>query len=154
METPSLPLTLYVDLDCPLCAREVQWLHRHAKPERLALVDISAADFDPTSTGRTLQELGDRLHARSASGQWLTGIDATLWSWRAAGVGRWAAPLAWKPLRPLFLVLYRLFALARPHLSWLPHPEGSRRCRGVCSPRDQPVNTTRHACMGAEDDNV
>jgi predicted DCC family thiol-disulfide oxidoreductase YuxK len=135
MKAPSLPLTLYVDLDCPLCAREVQWLRRHASAERLQLVDISSADFDPTQAGQTMQTLNECLHARSATGEWLTGIDATLWSWRAAGVGRWAAPLAWKPLRPLFRLIYWLFSLIRPNLGWLPHPDGSRRCQDTCPPK-------------------
>nr|WP_249934970.1 hypothetical protein [Azotobacter chroococcum] len=82
------------------------------------------------------KQLQQCLHARSASGEWFTSIDATLWSWRAAGVGRWVAPLAWRPLRPLFLLAYKLFSLARPHLAWLPHPDGSRRCKGVC-PSDE-----------------
>ncbi|WP_407310715.1 thiol-disulfide oxidoreductase DCC family protein [Pseudomonas sp. nanlin1] len=148
MTSPRLPLTLYVDLDCPLCAREVNWLRRHASPQRLQLVDISAADFDPAATGKSQQTLSECLHARSADGQWLTGIDATLWSWRAAGVGKWAAPLAWKPLRPLFLLAYAVFKRARPHLAWLPHPDGGRRCKDTCPPAKP------NACMGAEDDKL
>lgn len=138
MSPPDLPLTLYVDLACPLCAREAHWLARHADPSRLRLVDISAAAFDEQDAGRSRQELGDRLHARSASGQWYTGIDATLWSWRAAGLHRWAAPLAWRPLQPLFRLGYGLFRRARPHLTWLPHPDGSRRCDGVCQLPERP----------------
>jgi len=136
MKTPEFPLTLYVDLACPLCAREVRWLARHARPERLVMRDISAPDFDAAASGRSLRQLSECLHACSASGEWLTGIDATLWSWRAAGVGRWVAALAWRPLRPLFLAGYRLFARARPHLAWLPHPDASRRCRDACRTDD------------------
>ncbi|SEJ52261.1 Predicted thiol-disulfide oxidoreductase YuxK, DCC family [Azotobacter beijerinckii] len=136
MKMPDLPLTLYVDHACPLCAREILWLRRHADPARLVLVDISAEDFDARPLGRSLEQLQQCLHARSASGEWLTGIDATLWSWRAAGVGRWVAPLGWRSLRPLFLLTYKLFTLARPHLGWLPHPDGSRRCKDVC-PSDE-----------------
>jgi len=134
MKTPDYPLTLYVDLACPLCAREVHWLKQKADPAKLLLVDISSPDFDSSSLGRSTEQLSQRLHAKTAKGEWLTGIDATLWSWRAAGVGRWVAPLAWRPLRPVFLLLYKLFSLARPHLGWLPHPDGSQRCKaGVCS---------------------
>lgn len=125
---PALPLTLFVDRDCPLCAREVRWLERHADPARLLLVDINAADFDASGLGRDLTQLRRRLHARSASGVWLTGVDATYWSWRLAGHGFWAAPLGWKPLRPLLLLAYALFSVLRPHLAWLPHPEGASGC--------------------------
>ena len=130
--TPDLPLTLYVDRSCPLCAREVRWLERQADPARLRLVDISAADFSGDGLERDLVQLQRRLHARSASGAWLTGVEATYWSWRLAGHGCWAAPLGWRPLRPLLLLGYALFSRLRPHLAWLPHPDGARRCAGHC----------------------
>jgi len=127
---PELPLTLYVDGACPLCAREIIWLRRHATPDRLQLMDISAQGFN--SEERSLEQLRSKLHARGANGQWLTGLDATYWSWRAAGLGKWAAPLGWRPLRPFLLLAYWLFSLARPHLGWLPHPAGSNRCAERC----------------------
>ncbi|MFI8740656.1 thiol-disulfide oxidoreductase DCC family protein [Stutzerimonas zhaodongensis] len=131
--SPKLPLTLYVDAACPLCAREIIWLRRHATQECLQLVDISTPGF--VSEDRSLDQLRSKLHARSADGHWLTGLDATYWSWRAAGLGKWAAPLGWRPLRPLLLLAYWLFSLARPHLGWLPHPDGSSRCTDRCGPR-------------------
>lgn len=135
---PDLPLTLFVDRACPLCAREIRWLERTADPARLLLVDISAAEFSCAGLGKDLSQLRRRLHARSASGVWLTGVDATYWSWRLAGHGGWAAPLGWKPLRPLLLLAYALFAALRPHLEWLPHPEGASRCDAHCAIRQKP----------------
>lgn len=125
---PQWPLTLYYDGDCPLCAREIQLLRKRACTERLSLIDISRNDFLADATGHTKQTLQNRLHARFADGQWVTGLDATLWSWRAAGLDRWTAPLTWPALRPLLELGYRLFCHLRPHLNWLPHPDGSQRC--------------------------
>ncbi|WP_277372653.1 DUF393 domain-containing protein [Pseudomonas sp. AA-38] len=124
------PLTLYYDGDCPLCAREIRLLRKHASPTRLLLVDISAANFDPAVLGLSLTAMRERLHARWADGQWLLGLDASLWSWQAAGLGTWVAPLRWRPLRPLLEWGYRLFCRLRPHLARLPHPDGAARCRG------------------------
>ena len=135
---PDLPLTLFIDRACPLCAREVRWLERTADPARLLLVDISAADFSCAGLDKDQSQLRRRLHARSASGVWLTGVDATYWSWRLAGHGAWAAPLGWKPLRPLLRLAYALFAAFRPHLDWLPHPEGASRCGAQCGIRQKP----------------
>ncbi len=123
------PLTLYYDGDCPLCAREVRLLSRRALETRLVLVDISHGEFDATALGFTLDQMRGSLHARFDDGRWVTGLDATLWSWRAAGLGAWAAPLSWRPLRPFFALGYRAFCRLRPHLGWLPHPDGGRRCR-------------------------
>lgn len=123
------PLTLYFDGECPLCAREVQLLRKHADEARLLLVDISGDEFDAAALGFTVEDMQASLHACFADGRWVTGLDATLWSWRAAGLGAWAAPLTWRPMRPLFEMGYRVFCRLRPHLAWLPHPDGSLRCR-------------------------
>jgi predicted DCC family thiol-disulfide oxidoreductase YuxK len=131
------PLTLYFDGDCPLCAREIKLLRSHALAHsttyatqaRLQLVDMSAEGFDAPAIGFTYEQMQSVLHARFGDGTWVTGLDATLWSWRAAGLGAWAAPLSWRPLRPLLNLGYRFFCRWRPHLAWLPHPDGSRRCR-------------------------
>lgn len=123
------PLTLYFDGECPLCAREIKFLSRHATDARLRLVDISSDAFDAEALGFTFEHMQSSLHARFADGHWVKGLDATLWSWRAAGLGVWAAPLTWRAIRPLLAVGYRLFCRLRPHLAWLPHPDGSRRCR-------------------------
>jgi hypothetical protein len=63
-----------------------------------------------------LEHMQATLHACFADGRWVSGLDATLWSWRA--------------LRPLLALCYRLFCRLRPHLAWLPHPDGRRRCIG------------------------
>ncbi|MCQ3028373.1 DUF393 domain-containing protein [Pseudomonas tremae] len=124
------PLTLYFDGECPLCAREVKILRARAAPDRLSFVDISDEAFDAEAVGFTLAQMESSLHAKFDDGTWVTGLDATLWSWRAAGLGFWAAPLSWRWARPLLNIVYRLFCRWRPHLAWLPHPDGSARCRG------------------------
>ncbi|MGE6790547.1 Predicted thiol-disulfide oxidoreductase YuxK, DCC family [Pseudomonas guineae] len=134
---PHWPLTLYYDGDCPLCAREIRLLRKRASTERLSLIDISQSDFQAEATGHSKETLQNRLHAHFADGQWVTGLDATLWSWRAAGLDRWAAPLTWPALRPLLEFGYRLFCRLRPHLTWLPHPDASQRCtNNQCNSKD------------------
>lgn len=137
---PQWPLTLYYDGDCPLCAREIQLLRQRADVQRLCLVDIGLNDFHPESIGHSRETLQNRLHARFADGQWVTGLDATLWSWRAAGLERWAIPLTWPALRPLLELGYRAFCWLRPHLDWLPHPDASRRCKNAaCTANKTPL---------------
>jgi len=139
MNSLDLPVTLFVDESCPLCARETRLLRRHADPARLQLTDISAGGFSAAPDGPELKQLQSLLHARTAGGDWHTGIDATLYSWRAAGLGIWVAPLAFKPLRPLWHALYALFVWLKPHLAWLPHPEGKARCNNHCMGGEEPA---------------
>jgi predicted DCC family thiol-disulfide oxidoreductase YuxK len=84
--TPLSPLTLYHDGDCPLCAREIQPLNRHANAQRLLLIDIGSEAFQADCVG--IDTLINRLHARFADGQWVTGLDATLWSCRHSSARR------------------------------------------------------------------
>ena len=95
----------------------------------LQLSDIRAADFDPAAIGYSLAQLQNLLHGRFADGHWVTGLDATYWSWTAAGHTWLARPLGWRWLRPTLNSLYRLFCRLRPGLTWLPHPDGARRCQ-------------------------
>ena len=122
------PLTLYFDGACPLCAQEIKLLRAKASPARLLFVDISEDGFDASAVGFSLEAMQSSLHARFSDGGWVMGLDATLWSWRAAGLGFWATPLTWRATRPLLALGYRLFCRLRPHLAWLPHPDGRRRC--------------------------
>lgn len=148
---PTWPLTLYFDGECPLCAREIKTLRGRAAPERLRFVDIRDEGFEPESMALTFAQMESLLHARFADGTWVTGLDATLWSWRAAGLGFWAAPLSWRWARPLLNVAYRLFCRWRPHLAWLPHPDGAARCKGQScalpeagnAPHEQPPSEER-----------
>lgn len=124
----SWPLTLYFDGECPLCAREIRLLGGKASSQRLLFVDISHEAFDPKSVGFSLEEMKSSLHARFDDGTWVKGLDATLWSWRAAELEFFVAPLSWRALRPILNIAYRVFCRWRPYMAWLPHPDGSRRC--------------------------
>lgn len=138
------PPTLYFDGECPLCAREIKILSRCAIEARLLFFDISRDDFDAKALGFILEQMQSSRHASFADGRRVTGLDATLWSRRAAGLGMWAAPLTWRAIWPLFAVGYSLLCRLRPYLAWLPHPDDSRRCRDnrctVPEPKTAPSN--------------
>jgi len=91
-----------------------------------------------TDSGHRLYSMADVEAVRSILSWTERGVDATYWSWRLAGHGRWAAPLGWRPLRPLLLLGYQLFAVLRPHLEWLPHPDGASRCTTECDTAQNP----------------
>lgn len=71
------PVTLYHDGQCPLCQREVAWLTRHPRRERVALVDIQADNFDAGALGTNFESMMGRLHLRDAQGRWFIGMDAS-----------------------------------------------------------------------------
>jgi predicted DCC family thiol-disulfide oxidoreductase YuxK len=129
MNPDDLPITLYFDGRCPLCLREVRWLAGRADPARLRLVDVHddlalACDRTPAR-----EEMLAILHARTASGQWLTGVEATVAAWQAAGAGVWVRWLIWPGVRRLSWLLYRLFARYRHRLARI---VGEQVCNPDC----------------------
>ena len=112
----TYPLTLLIDGECPLCKREVAWLDRRDKHDRLRFVDIASVDFDPALYSKTLDELMGSIHAVTAGGETVTGVEVFRRAYRAIGLGWLVAPTAWPILRPIFDALYHAFAKIRPRL--------------------------------------
>jgi predicted DCC family thiol-disulfide oxidoreductase YuxK len=110
MNAPQNIDTLYYDGNCPLCMREVRLLRRIADPG-LSLVDLHEV---PDSRGHPtrLEKLGT-LHLRTANGDWLTGVDATVQAWSHT---RWSPLfriLRWPLLGSLADLAYRYWARKR-----------------------------------------
>ncbi|RAH38839.1 DUF393 domain-containing protein [Halomonas sp. SL1] len=70
------PVTLFHDGHCPFCQREVAWLARHPRRERVRLVDIQTTDV-AAEWGRSFEVMMGRLHLRDADGTWFVGMDAS-----------------------------------------------------------------------------
>ena len=127
-------LTLYYDGNCPLCCAQMSRLRVWDKERRLAFTDIGAADFSPQSLGVSMEALNTEIHALTADGRLLVGIDSVVAAYVAVGRGWRVAPLRVRALRPLFSALYRCLARNRYRLSaWLGKPV----CvDGVCRMRE------------------
>jgi len=111
------PLKLLYDGQCPLCSREIAMLRRRDTHNQLVFEDITADDFDPARYGLTQREVESFMHAIEPDGTVLRGIDVFIHAYRAVGLGWLATPMTWPILRPVFKLLYRLFARFRPYLS-------------------------------------
>jgi predicted DCC family thiol-disulfide oxidoreductase YuxK len=112
-----LALTLYYDGNCALCRAQMARLRRLDKAGRLGFIDIAAPDFLPEALGVSRQALGTEIHARTADGRLLAGLDSIIAAHAAVGRGWLVAPLRIGVLRPLFAALYRALARNRYRLS-------------------------------------
>lgn len=112
----SPQLTLLYDGACPICAWEKRKLKRYDKQARLTFIDISAPDFDPNKYGVTQDALMGSLHAFTAEGRLIKGVDTLIASYRA--VNWWWAylPLICAP-RSITASAYAWFADHRCALS-------------------------------------
>ena len=143
MSDNTAELTIFYDGFCPLCVREMTHLRRADKQGRMRLVDIQQPGFaqeyphiDPDAA-RTI------LHADTADGTLLLGLDVTYRAWALAspglfGRGFWIAPLRWPVIRWFADKAYLWFARNRYKVSgWF---TGQERCES-CGPDACGINS-------------
>jgi len=119
-----LTLTLYYDGNCALCRAQMARLRQLDTACRLGFSDIAAPDFFPEALGVSKEALGTEIHALTADGRLMVGLDSIIAAYTAVGRGWLVAPLRIGVLRPLFVAMYRGLARHRYRLS---------RCAdGVC----------------------
>lgn len=117
-----VPLKVYYDRSCPLCATEMDVLQDLDWRGRLELVDCSAPGFEDRAAageGVTREAMMTRLHARDPEGRWLKGLDAFEAVYAAAGLDRAAGFWGSKTLRPVLGRIYPVVARFRQPLSRL-----------------------------------
>lgn len=113
----SSTLTVFYDGTCPVCSLEIDNLGRRCQAGELALVDISAAEFEAAAHGFVARDLNAVIHAVRADGSVLKGMDALRAAYDAAHLGwmlRWTAR---RPFRSAFDAGYRVFARHRRPIS-------------------------------------
>ncbi|WP_275069748.1 thiol-disulfide oxidoreductase DCC family protein [Pseudidiomarina insulisalsae] len=121
-------LTLFYDGGCPLCVREMRHLKAldQARGQNLAFENIWASDFSQRFPHVDIAEANRILHAQTADGTMLYGLDVTHAAWSAVGRGWLTAPLRWPLLRWLADHGYLGFARYRNRISKL--ITGKERC--------------------------
>ena len=109
---------LLYDGACPVCSREVLWLHRR-RPEAIEAVDISLDEFDASYFGLTLEQVDAALYGVRPDGSITMGMESLREGYRLAGLG-WAMTwTGWWPARPAFDAFYRWFARNRMRIGRL-----------------------------------
>ena len=112
-----LALTLYYDGNCALCRAQMARLRRLDNAGRLGFSDIAAPGFAPEALGVSREALGAEIHALSADGRLMVGLDSVIAAYTAVGRGWLVAPLRIGVLRPLLVAMYRALARNRYRLS-------------------------------------
>jgi predicted DCC family thiol-disulfide oxidoreductase YuxK len=117
-----VPLTVYYDKSCPMCATEMHVIQELDWRGRLQLVDCSAPGFkdgEAEREGVTREAMMTRLHVRDPEGKWLKGLDAFEAVYASAGLDGPARFWGDKRLRPVLDRVYPIMARNRQSLSRL-----------------------------------
>ena len=115
-----VPLTVYYDKSCPLCATEMHVIEKLDWRGRLKLVDCSAPGFDDSTAakeGITRKAMMTKLHVRDPEGRWLVALDAFEAVYASAGLDKAARIWGNRKLRPLLDKIYPVVARHRQPLS-------------------------------------
>lgn len=110
-------LELFYDGECPLCSREVAWIRRLDKADRILLTDIAAPGFDSSALGVTHADLMARIHARLPSGELISGVEVFNRTYEALGLNTLATVARWRVVAPLLDRAYEVFAMNRLRLT-------------------------------------
>lgn len=121
---------ILIDNDCVLCRHEGNLLKRlDGGRGRLAVVDITAADFDASRYGVTFADVMGSIHGVRPDGTLVTGVEVFRRAYAAVGWGWLWAPTAWPVLRPIVDAAYRWFARNRLRLTGRAGACVDGRCR-------------------------
>lgn len=101
MDPAIYPLTLYYESACPLCNAEMSNLMLRNTEGHLRFADVSAPDFADLPAGATMQDLLALIHARTADGRVLKGVEVFRLAYEAVGLGWVSGAMRLPLLRPL-----------------------------------------------------
>ena len=122
-------LEVFFDGECPLCKHEINWLRKRDRKQLVAFIDIAAADFEPESYGKTMEQLMGQLHARTPDGDWLVGVEVFRRMYGAVGLGFLASWTRWPVLRSIANATYAIFAKNRLRWTRRKTCDASGRCK-------------------------
>ena len=110
---PNHDIEVFFDGGCPLCRREIDFLRRRDRRDKIRFTDISSPDFQGAAVGMTDEALMAQMHGRLPDGTWLRGVEVFRRMYAAVGFG----PLVFLSRAPLISQLldgaYAVFARNR-----------------------------------------
>lgn len=139
-DRPAYPLQIFFDGSCSVCAAEMDAYRRKEHGGRLQFVDISAAEFDPSPYGITLEAFMYEMHAIDLEKHVYRGVEAFAAIWQAFPANPMYGLLGGLIMLPgvnlLARAAYWSFARLRPFL-----PKTRSTCdSGSCAiGRDKPL---------------
>ena len=113
MDPAIYPLTLYYESACPLCNAEMSNLMLRNTEGHLRFADVSAPGFADLPAGATMQDLLALIHARTADGRVLKGVEVFRLAYEAVGLGWVSGAMRLPLLRPLAEWAYPVLARNR-----------------------------------------
>ncbi len=142
MENIKIPLKIFYDGGCKVCAWEIQKYIKLDEKQALGTIDINAPGFDATVYGLDRERVQKYFHVLTPDGRVIAGVDAFVEIWKALDTApfRLAVKVAGNPLVHSILELgYAGFVRIRPYL---PRNKEFDCADGTCSHLNRPHGPT------------
>ena len=110
-------IEVFFDGDCPLCKREIAFLERRDKQQRIVATDITSPSFDAAQFDRSQVEFMATIQGRLADGQWITGVEVFRQLYAAVGFTRLVRMSRLRPVNWALNHAYGIFAKHRLRLT-------------------------------------
>jgi predicted DCC family thiol-disulfide oxidoreductase YuxK len=107
------PLTIFYESACPLCDAEMQNLMLRNTASLLCFADVSAPDFSDIPAGTTMADLLALIHARTADGRVIKGVEVFRLAYEAVGLKGISSAMRLPVLGPLAEWAYPVLARNR-----------------------------------------
>jgi predicted DCC family thiol-disulfide oxidoreductase YuxK len=110
-------IEVFFDGGCPLCKREVNFLRRWDRREKIRFTDIDASEFQAIQVGKSQEELMAQMHGRLPDGHWVRGVEVFRRLYTAVGFGPLVVLSRWPIISHLLDLGYVVFARNRLRLT-------------------------------------
>lgn len=110
-------INVFYDGDCPLCRREITFLKRLDRHDRILFTNIASAKFDAGDYDLTMDELMAEIHGLLPDGRTVKGVEVFRRLYDAVGFGGVVAITRMKPVAATLELGYRWFAKHRLKLT-------------------------------------
>ncbi|MGI9269944.1 MAG: thiol-disulfide oxidoreductase DCC family protein [Porticoccus sp.] len=102
--------TLFFDGSCPMCTKEIKLLE-DINDGSLAFMDVHKCDTDDSMPSQL--DMLKVLHLRTAEGEWIKGVPATVQAWSHTRWGWVFKPLLWPLVNHAAAYAYNIWAEKR-----------------------------------------
>lgn len=121
---PDFDIEVFFDGNCPICRREIAFLRRLDRRNRIRFTDIAPLDPAATVDDIPWTDLMAEIHGRLPDGRWIKGVEVFRQLYSAVGLGPLMRVTRWIGIEQVLDTAYAAFA--RRRLRW------TNRCDKDC----------------------
>jgi predicted DCC family thiol-disulfide oxidoreductase YuxK len=117
-------IEVFFDGECPICRREIAFLRRIDRRQRIRFTDIARMDRSVSVDDVPWNDLMAEIHGRLPDGRWIKGVEVFRRLYSAIGLGPLVRVTRWIGIEQVLDAAYAAFA--RRRLRW------TNRCDEGC----------------------